>query len=177
MKKDKDNDKEKSTMKMTINDKFIRDLRPIATNLKARTPMTITMTVQTSVTMTMMTITKPLTMTMTMTMKMIMKMKMKMTMTMTMTMTMMIMIMAMKTTETMMMTMMDKLIRAITKRVVLFQELKTHWPKIEVVLCESCGRETFCSHACRQGYWDKHHRYICPGKHKFTLKNSDWSDW
>jgi len=57
----------------------------------------------------------------------------------------------------------DKFIREVPPIASDLKELKTHWPKIEVVLCESCGRETFCSHACRQGYWDKHHRYICPG--------------
>lgn len=46
--------------------------------------------------------------------------------------------------------------------------VKSHWPKLEVLTCTSCQSETFCSHTCRQGYWDKHHQYICPGVNKHS---------
>jgi len=62
----------------------------------------------------------------------------------------------------------DKLIREVPPIAHDLKELKSHWPKIEVVSCSSCQQETFCSQKCRQGYWDKHHRYICPGVNKHS---------
>lgn len=62
----------------------------------------------------------------------------------------------------------EKLIREVPPIAHDLKIVKSHWPKVEVFPCLSCQSETFCSPTCRQGYWDKHHRYICPGVNKHS---------
>ena len=48
-------------------------------------------------------------------------------------------------------------------RSALGKAVKRHWPLRERVPC-SCGREVYCSEACRREAWETYHRLICPEK-------------
>merc|ERR1712032_592676 len=40
--------------------------------------------------------------------------------------------------------------------------VETFWPKSKECWCEYCGKERYCSKACKIEAWDAYHQVICP---------------
>ncbi|XP_064598978.1 uncharacterized protein LOC135465626 isoform X2 [Liolophura sinensis] len=44
------------------------------------------------------------------------------------------------------------------------QVVEENWPEVEVVPCDFCQKEVYCSAFCRQEAWERFHSVLCPSK-------------
>lgn len=44
------------------------------------------------------------------------------------------------------------------------QVVEENWPDVDVVPCDLCQKEVYCSEFCRQEAWERFHSVLCPSK-------------
>ncbi|CAH1780281.1 unnamed protein product [Owenia fusiformis] len=54
--------------------------------------------------------------------------------------------------------------------------VKDNWPEIDIVDCEKCYQEKYCSVKCQKEAWDTCHKVICPGVNRSSAALFDFND-